>query len=369
MILFFTLKAITNPIQQLSIDMLKLTNLKKNTGKEDMLSVFSDIREMQIHIKSMKRDLTTFSKYVPEVVVEKVLIQQDYSYGEAGLKTQNMSVLFCELNICELANEMDSSALLDLINDYFELVCRATHNYGGLVDKFNTNALVCYFNEETFPVYNHEQNACSLALEIVNQIEKELCEKHITNRILCKPSMKVSINSGEMTCGLLGSDTRMNFSMIGRNYDLATHMLHLNNHYKTKILISSNTLRKIKDQFICYFVDELEEEQFSPFSSNSVQNTRKEEIQASNNDTFVIERPSVQSSDEECMKIYELICHVDEASELHKKIQSDLFQIETFFKNEQYHYMYDKCSNVLVLEDLYSVECLRLKSKARLNGS
>ncbi|EFC38193.1 predicted protein [Naegleria gruberi] len=352
-ILFFTLKAISNPIQQLSIDMLKLTNLKDNKSKEQTLSIFSDIREMQIHIKAMKKGLITFSKYVPEIVVEKVMIKQDYSYGEAGLTTQNMSVLCCELNPSEIFREMKPSDLLDLLNDYFVLVCNATHNHGGLVDKFNTNALVCYFNESTFPVLNHEQNACSAALEIVNQIS-ELIEKH-SKKTSSKISIKVSVNSGDIICGLLGSNTRMNFSMIGKNYDMAINMLQMNNHYKTKVLIGQNTLRKVRENFICYFVDSLETEKISmpcsTFKCTSSGDLSKYDEEDNNG----------------ICNVYELICHKDEATELHKKIQSDLYQIESFLANQQYHYLYDKCLCVLSLEDLQSVEYLKSKYKAELN--
>ncbi|KAL9657718.1 hypothetical protein ABK040_005070 [Willaertia magna] len=253
LILFLIVFAVSSRLQKLTKRVVDLVHFRGMNKKEKRLSIFYDIRNMQQSMKAMKRGIKTFSKYVPEIIVKQV-IKRDSMYGKIGMKLQNMSVLFSEIiGFTLLAEKTDTTTFLSIMTEYFSAMCQVIEDNQGLVDKFIGDAILALFNEMSFPIKNHEIHACKSALDsfhILNELNSRW-------RLCGYPELDIhiGINSGNMLCGNIGAENRMNFTVIGDAVNIASRLEVLNNRFYSNILIGEDTYNKVKDKFICYFVD------------------------------------------------------------------------------------------------------------------
>ncbi|KAG2389554.1 hypothetical protein C9374_014114 [Naegleria lovaniensis] len=350
--LFFFVKAISNPLYQISVDMLKLTNLSDvqiDKDKESS-SFFSDIKEMQEYISTMRRRLNTFTKYVPEVIVQKVLRKEHGDCGEIYISEQHMSILCCDIEgFNKMAETLDPQTLLSIVNDYMTCVCAIIQNRRGLVDKFNSACITCLFNESTCPINDHEIHACSTALEILEAIENDLNKKHFSEEN--KIRVNIGINSGKFLCGNVGTNKSLSFSVFGKNLELASKLMELNHFFNTSILIGPSTFEKVSGAFLCFFLDYLKTE--SVCSSHDIVSTMKGLSQSD------LSMYWNNTENRELHACYELVCHKNEASDLQKRITSDLLQIQSYLTDEKkFAHVKSKCSMLLSLTGLKSVQIL-----------
>jgi hypothetical protein len=66
---------------------------------------------------------------------------------------------------------------------------------------------------------------------------------------------RIGINSGDMIVGNMGSERKMNYTVMGNAVNLAARLEGVNKMFGTWILISENTRREIGDAFLCRKLD------------------------------------------------------------------------------------------------------------------
>ncbi|KAL9648339.1 hypothetical protein ABK040_001918 [Willaertia magna] len=254
--LLITVKVISIPLHKIYKQMVDLVRFKGIYKHENnRLSVFYDVRNMQKSIKAMKRGIRTFTRYVPEIIVKHSMNSKESSeYDKIGMSLRHMSVLFIDItNFTILVETTDTTTFLTIITEYFSAMCQVIENNKGLVDKFIGDAVMAFFNETSFPIENHEIQACQTALDTF----KVLHELNANWKLCGYPELDIhiGINSGNMLCGNIGSDNRMNFTVVGDAVNIASRLEVLNKTFNERILIGKDTYEKVKDKFICYFVD------------------------------------------------------------------------------------------------------------------
>jgi len=142
--------------------------------------------------------------------------------------------------------------IVQWLNDYFSHMIQCVEKTSGVVDKFVGDALMAHWGTASTAGNAAEDafNCVKTALlmrEALLEINAQRSKNDPGN-----PAIRIGcgINTGMVIAGQIGSDERMEYTVIGDPVNLANRIEALNKPFGTDILISENTLSLTGDKFI-----------------------------------------------------------------------------------------------------------------------
>ena len=187
----------------------------------------------------MKRAM---GKYISKDVMKNVLLNLD-KLKLGGIRTV-VTVLFIDIrNFTGLSEQLSPSDVTAILNDYFSVIEPIIGKYNGVINKYLGDGVLAIFGE---PIKddNHAINAVLCASEILFAVQK------LKNKMLNegKPRLEVGIgiNTGEVFAGNIGTEERLEYTIIGDNVNLAYRIESFNRILKTQFLISEYTYELVK---------------------------------------------------------------------------------------------------------------------------
>ena len=236
----------SNPIRQLSEitrvlgtgDFSHRIIVDRDDELGDLAQAFNRMAE-DLELNEKVKD--SFGRYVTPEIVDMILSNPGRRWMK-GSKVE-ATVLFVDIRgFTRLSEDKDPERVVDLLNDYLTRVTDAVIKHGGHVNKFVGDEAMAVFGA---PVPNpaHADAAVRAALDIQAQIE-ELNEERSAEKT--RVGVGVGINSGEMVEGNLGSERRMEYTVIGDNVNLASRLTSI--ALAGEILISKQTFDLIRDK-------------------------------------------------------------------------------------------------------------------------
>jgi class 3 adenylate cyclase len=113
----------------------------------------------------------------------------------------------------------------------------------GTIDKYVGDAIVAFFGAPV-DLPDHALRACYSAIDM-KRIERELNEKVMEEHLSPIPLYtRVGINTGSMVAGNMGTDNKMNYTIMGNAVNLAARLEGVNKQYGTKILTTNDTIQE-----------------------------------------------------------------------------------------------------------------------------
>ncbi len=202
------------------------------------------------HKESKIRNI--FQKYVPKDVIDKF-----YSDPESMLVGDNrvLAVLFSDIrSFTTISESMAPDEIVDSLNKYFEIMVDSITSRSGIVDKYIGDAIMAFFGA---PVHtpNDAVNALNAGLDMLENLKEFNTWQTGHGR---KPfEIGIGINYGVVTIGNIGSEKKMDYTVIGDMVNLASRLEGLTKLYKEPILISESMYQKVHDQIPCRMVDKV----------------------------------------------------------------------------------------------------------------
>jgi adenylate cyclase len=124
-------------------------------------------------------------------------------------------VLFTDARgFTEMSQDMEPEAAFDILNGHLAAQVDLVYKHGGYIDKYSGDGIMAVFDGEKMA-----GDACLCALAIL-QKTREFADIHGARTI----RLGLGINKGEVTIGNLGSGEHLDYTVIGRNVNLAARL-------------------------------------------------------------------------------------------------------------------------------------------------
>lgn len=198
-----------------------------------------------------------FGRYLSPKVIDNY-IRNPESLKLGGQKLW-MTAMFTDIRGFSTISEQmnDPEKLVSLLNKYLTKMSDIILENGGTIDKYEGDAIVAFFGA---PIYyeDHAVRACRAAVQM-KKAEAEL-NKEIIAAGDCPTELftRIGINTGDIVVGNMGTDNKMNYTMMGNAVNLASRLEGVNKQYDTRgILISETTQKEIGTNFAIRALDRI----------------------------------------------------------------------------------------------------------------
>ena len=168
------------------------------------------------------------------------------------LETQRkkLSVFFSDIKgFTEFSEELDSEALTKLLNNYLNDMANIALAYGGTIDKFVGDSLMIFFGDPSTQGAKKDALA-AVSMGIAMRKHMKVFRQQSRALGITRPmEIRMGIATGYCMVGNFGADTRMDYTIIGREVNLASRLETAAD--AGEILISQETYSLVKDEIVC----------------------------------------------------------------------------------------------------------------------
>ena len=257
--------------------------------------------------------------------VSPELIDQMYDSGEEpslGGEEGYHTAFFTDIqSFSAFSEKLTASELVALLNQYLTDMTDVLLENNGTLDKYIGDAIVAFYGAP-IEVDDHEMWACRTAIKMQDNLELLRqgwqAEGDRWPEIVHNMQNRIGISSGQMVTGNMGSEARMNYTMMGDNVNTAARLESSAKQYGIYIQIADSTYQPVKDKVVVRDLD----------------NVR---VMGKN----------------EPVKVWELISEVGQEPEQYKKILPAYHEALDLYKNQEWAKAIEAFKASDALEDMF----------------
>ena len=173
-----------------------------------------------------------FEKYLDPRQV--AILQKNPDKIKLGGDRKDMSFLFMDIvgftPISEhYKNNNDPEGLVKVINDYLDRMTKIVLKNGGTIDKYMGDCIMAFWNAP-LDCDNHAEMAVKTAIECAKETEE--IKKEFKSKGLPEINIGSGVNTGTCIVGNMGSEMRLDYSVIGDAVNLAARLEAQTRNYK-----------------------------------------------------------------------------------------------------------------------------------------
>ncbi len=219
---------------------------------EGVLADVTQRKEAEATLAAIPQKL---AKYVSPQVYRSIF----ESGGEArvGSSRKKLTVFFSDIVGFTAASEsLDPEDLTFIVNTYFNRMASVALEHGGTLDKFIGDGILVFFGDPETLGLEEDARACvRMALAMRESVE-ELNRDIAAHGIHYDVRVRTGIATGFSTVGNFGSESRMEYTILGRTVNLASRLETA--AQPGDVLVSRETWLLVQDAFDCEALEPVE---------------------------------------------------------------------------------------------------------------
>lgn len=224
-------------------------------GIQDMLSRLSEESENRIQLAQEKNRAemlqtlsTKLSKYLSPQVYESIFAGE--TEVTLGSSRKKLTVFFSDIvGFTTTSDEMESEDLTSLLNQYLREMTDIALQHGATIDKYIGDAIMIFFGDPHSDGIEEDARKCvSMAIDMQKRVQE--LQNEWRNVGFVRPfEIRVGIHTGYCTVGNFGTESRMDYTIIGSAVNLASRIE--SSAEPGQIFLSEDTQLLVKQAFDC----------------------------------------------------------------------------------------------------------------------
>ena len=198
--------------------------------------------QIKATLKAIKEN-NILKMYVDETVLN---FMGSHEFESSLMANETIEATIAFIDICSftaISENEDPDTVVQLLNNYFDVMVKEIIAQGGYIDKFIGDAIMAVFRGPY-----HLDKAIDACLAVKSAIEKMPV---LSNANSFTPKVSIGINCGEVISGNIGSASlrRLDYTVIGDTVNIAQRLQNLAK--PNQIIINEAAYLLVKESFNC----------------------------------------------------------------------------------------------------------------------
>jgi adenylate cyclase len=202
-----------------------------------------------------RRMQSTLSKYLSPSVTESLIATGANPQAEVG-RAEELSILFSDIRgFTTLSEQLQPGAVVARLNDYLGEMTEVVFRHKGTLDKFIGDAVMSFWGA---PLKDdlHARNAIECGMEMHVRLA-ELRARWRKLGVDVDLKIGVGVNTGVVIVGNIGSERKLDYTVIGDNVNLASRIEGLTKQYGVGFLVGERTREVAGDSLVWRRIDQV----------------------------------------------------------------------------------------------------------------
>jgi adenylate cyclase len=186
-------------------------------------------------------------RYHSPAVLDAVLRQEGDAtdHSETRLRNAEVTVLFADLvDFTAFAESVPLDKVAELLTGYCSRAVKAIFDGGGTLDKYIGDCVMAFFGAP-MRQEDHAVRGVRSALRMMTAIDEWNAERR--SQGLAEVSVRIAINSGPVLVGDVGTEQRVDYTVLGNTVNVAARLESTVAH-PGEITIGEETAKKLREQ-------------------------------------------------------------------------------------------------------------------------
>lgn len=189
---------------------------------ESQQEMTEDLRAALESERNLTIERDKLGAYLPKQVANEISRNREQRLALGG-KMVRATILFADIRaFTKVSEDLDPQKIVGFLNEYMTEMCGIIEKHSGIIDKFIGDGIMAVFlaaeSEE------HALHAVRAGIEMQQRLAGLRDEWRERRPEFADIEMRIGTNTGRVVAGNIGSETRMDYTVVGDNVNVAARI-------------------------------------------------------------------------------------------------------------------------------------------------